>query len=103
MNASFPPWLNTTLAAIQLSDPPYTIDDLIAFQNQATESEIKLWQKKNLKPIAGEPRYGPPTQVLLVTRTAVKVQGQPQWIHASRIKAAPPLPALMTPQTAVTT
>lgn len=36
----------------------------------------------------GEPRYGPPTQVLLVTRTAVKVKGQQQWIHASRIRAA---------------
>ena len=48
---------------------------------------------RSLKPIEGEPRYGPPTQVLLVTRTAAKVKGQPQWIHATRIKAAP-LPSL---------
>ncbi|CAK6980295.1 protein NYNRIN-like, partial [Scomber scombrus] len=39
---------------------------------------------RSLKPTEGEPRYGPPTQVLLVTRTAVKVKGQPQWIHATR-------------------
>lgn len=44
---------------------------------------------RSLKTTPGEPRYGPPTQVLLVTRTAVKVKGQPQWIHASRIKMAP--------------
>uniref|UniRef100_A0A3Q3F8A5 Uncharacterized protein n=1 Tax=Labrus bergylta TaxID=56723 RepID=A0A3Q3F8A5_9LABR len=43
----------------------------------------------DLKPKEGEPRFGPPTQVLLVTRTAVKIKGQPQWIHASRVKAAP--------------
>uniref|UniRef100_A0A3Q3FI14 Murine leukemia virus integrase C-terminal domain-containing protein n=1 Tax=Labrus bergylta TaxID=56723 RepID=A0A3Q3FI14_9LABR len=44
---------------------------------------------RSLKPKEGEPRFGPPTQVLLVTRTAVKIKGQPQWIHASRVKAAP--------------
>lgn len=36
---------------------------------------------RSLKPTAEEPRHGPPTQVLLVTHTAVKVKGQPQWIH----------------------
>uniref|UniRef100_A0A8D3CG29 Murine leukemia virus integrase C-terminal domain-containing protein n=1 Tax=Scophthalmus maximus TaxID=52904 RepID=A0A8D3CG29_SCOMX len=44
---------------------------------------------RSLKPSQSEPRYGPPNPVLLVTRTAVKVKRQPQWIHASRIKAAP--------------
>uniref|UniRef100_A0A3Q1G2G6 Murine leukemia virus integrase C-terminal domain-containing protein n=1 Tax=Acanthochromis polyacanthus TaxID=80966 RepID=A0A3Q1G2G6_9TELE len=58
---------------------------------------------RSLKPNTGEPRYGPPTQVLLVTHTAVKVKGQPQWIYASRIKASPPLPTSMTSQAAVTT
>ena len=44
---------------------------------------------RSLKPKEGEPRYGPPTQILLVTRTAIKVKGQPQWIHATRVKIAP--------------
>ena len=58
---------------------------------------------RSLKPVVGEPRYGPPIQVLLVTRTAVKVKGQPQWIHASRIKAAPLSSASTTTPAAVTT
>lgn len=44
---------------------------------------------RSLKPTADAPIYGPPVEVLLVTRTAVKVKGTPAWIHASRIKAAP--------------
>ena len=48
---------------------------------------------RSLKTLAqqDQPRFGPPTQVLLVTRTAVKVKGQPQWIHASRLRQAPPI------------
>lgn len=51
---------------------------------------------RSLKAIEGELRYGPPTQVLLVTRTAIKVKGQPQWIHATRVKAAPPQSVVST-------
>lgn len=35
------------------------------------------------------PRWKGPFQVLLVTRTAVKVQGKPGWIHAMRCQKAP--------------
>ena len=45
---------------------------------------------RSLKTLAqqDQPRFGPPTQVL---KTAVKVKGQPQWIHASRLRRAPPI------------
>uniref|UniRef100_A0A672YN98 Murine leukemia virus integrase C-terminal domain-containing protein n=1 Tax=Sphaeramia orbicularis TaxID=375764 RepID=A0A672YN98_9TELE len=44
---------------------------------------------KSLKAVQGEPRYRPPVQIILTTRTAVKVNSQPQWIHASWIERAP--------------
>ncbi|CAK6958177.1 protein NYNRIN-like [Scomber scombrus] len=46
VNASFPPWLNTVVIAAQISDPPFTINDLLTFQKQAPDAEIRLWQKK---------------------------------------------------------
>uniref|UniRef100_A0A8C5CYF6 Murine leukemia virus integrase C-terminal domain-containing protein n=1 Tax=Gadus morhua TaxID=8049 RepID=A0A8C5CYF6_GADMO len=36
------------------------------------------------------PRWQGPIQVLLTTRTAVKLQGKPEWIHASRSRPGPP-------------
>ncbi|CAJ1066460.1 protein NYNRIN-like [Xyrichtys novacula] len=45
---------------------------------------------RSLNPTGKDPQYGPGVQVLLTTGTAVKVKGQPQWIHATRLKAAPP-------------
>lgn len=30
--------------------------------------------------------FGPPTTVIVVTRTAILVEGQQAWIHASRVK-----------------
>lgn len=48
----------------------------------------KVWSRDlEISPYA--PRFSPPVEVLLVTRTAVKVKGQPAWIHTSRIRAAP--------------
>ncbi|XP_046901067.1 uncharacterized protein LOC124484255 [Hypomesus transpacificus] len=46
LNDSFPPWMNHSFVNIQTSDPPFTIDDLILFQNQAKPSEVLLWEKK---------------------------------------------------------
>ncbi|CAJ1074297.1 protein NYNRIN-like [Xyrichtys novacula] len=45
---------------------------------------------RSLNPTGKDPRYGPAVQVLLTTGTAVKVKGQPQWIHATQLKVAPP-------------
>uniref|UniRef100_A0A8C5CR13 Murine leukemia virus integrase C-terminal domain-containing protein n=1 Tax=Gadus morhua TaxID=8049 RepID=A0A8C5CR13_GADMO len=45
---------------------------------------------KSLNPNVLLPRWQGPTQVLLTTRTAVKLQGKPEWIHASRCRPAPP-------------
>uniref|UniRef100_A0A8C5B974 Murine leukemia virus integrase C-terminal domain-containing protein n=1 Tax=Gadus morhua TaxID=8049 RepID=A0A8C5B974_GADMO len=39
---------------------------------------------KSLNPNVLLPRWQGPIQVLLTTRTAVKLQGKPEWIHASR-------------------
>ena len=50
---------------------------------------------RSMKATPGEPRYGLPTQVLLTTRTAVKVKGIPQWIHASQVRTAPPPPTTL--------
>ncbi|CAM4530328.1 unnamed protein product [Leuciscus chuanchicus] len=45
---------------------------------------------KCLKPTKlGEPNYLGPATVIAVTRTGVLTDLQPQWIHASRVKAAP--------------
>ncbi|XP_067249251.1 ubiquitin carboxyl-terminal hydrolase 15-like [Chanodichthys erythropterus] len=45
---------------------------------------------KCLKPTKlGEPKYLGPATVIAVTRTGVLTDFQPQWIHASRLKAAP--------------
>uniref|UniRef100_A0A672QQ10 Murine leukemia virus integrase C-terminal domain-containing protein n=1 Tax=Sinocyclocheilus grahami TaxID=75366 RepID=A0A672QQ10_SINGR len=40
-------------------------------------------------PKLGEPKYLGPATVIAVTRTGVLTDFQPQWIHASRLKAAP--------------
>lgn len=40
-------------------------------------------------PRLGEPKYLGPATVIAVTRTGVLTDYQPQWIHASRLKAAP--------------
>ncbi|KAG8440570.1 hypothetical protein GDO86_006351 [Hymenochirus boettgeri] len=45
-----------------------------------------LHQHKSL-----EPPYGVPVTVEAVTRTAILVEGNPSWIHASRVKRAPNL------------
>uniref|UniRef100_A0A8C5D0Q2 Murine leukemia virus integrase C-terminal domain-containing protein n=1 Tax=Gadus morhua TaxID=8049 RepID=A0A8C5D0Q2_GADMO len=45
---------------------------------------------KSLNPNVLLPRWQGPTQVLLTTRTTVKLQGKPEWIHASRCRPAPP-------------
>lgn len=37
----------------------------------------------------GEPRYLGPATVIAVTRTGVRTDFQPQWIHATGLKAAP--------------
>lgn len=38
-----------------------------------------------------DPPYGPPVTVQAVTRTAVLTDDSPAWIHASRLKEAPPV------------
>jgi len=38
--------MNHSFVNIQISDPPFTVDDLIYFQTQAKQSEIQLWEKK---------------------------------------------------------
>lgn len=48
MHAYFPPWLNTALTVTQTSKPPFTIDDLISFQTQKAEPEIRLQGKKDV-------------------------------------------------------
>ena len=45
---------------------------------------------KSLNPNVLLPRWQGPTQVLLTTRTTVKLQGKPEWIHARRCRPAPP-------------
>ncbi len=51
---------------------------------------------RSLKPVTvGEPRHLGPAVVIVVTRTGVLTDHQPQWIHASRLKHlstyAPPI------------
>ncbi|XP_067888696.1 uncharacterized protein [Heterodontus francisci] len=43
---------------------------------------VKAFRRKHCL----EPRWEGPYQVLLTTHTAVKVEGQPLWIHASHVK-----------------
>ena len=45
---------------------------------------IKSLEKESLSP-----RWKGPYQVLLVTRTAVKVEGRQEWVHATRCRLAP--------------
>uniref|UniRef100_A0A3P9BXL4 Uncharacterized protein n=1 Tax=Maylandia zebra TaxID=106582 RepID=A0A3P9BXL4_9CICH len=48
---------------------------------------------KSLKPRAlGEAACSSPQTVLAVTRTSILTDGQPQWIHASRVKTSPTKP-----------
>ncbi|XP_078504580.1 uncharacterized protein LOC144763132 [Lissotriton helveticus] len=64
------------------SDPGHSIQpgDFVCWKN--------FQRKKNL-----EPRWGPPRQVILVTRTAVKVVGKKNWVHGVYCKRVPlPLP-----------
>lgn len=42
LQADFPSWMNVVIAS-QVLGPPFTINDLIAFQTQASEVEIKSW------------------------------------------------------------
>ncbi|XP_039897492.1 protein NYNRIN-like isoform X2 [Simochromis diagramma] len=45
---------------------------------------------KSLKPrTLGEAAFSSPQTVLAVTRTSILTDGQPQWIHASRVKTSP--------------
>ena len=45
---------------------------------------------KSLEKVSLSPRWSGPCQVLLTTRTAVKVEGKAEWIHATRCRLAPP-------------
>ena len=45
--------------------------------------------KKYVRKSCLEPRWPEPFQVLLVTNTAFKCQGLPNWIHASHTKRVP--------------
>lgn len=45
---------------------------------------------KSLEKDVLSPRWKGPFQVLIVTRTALKVQGRTEWIHASRCRLSPP-------------
>lgn len=44
---------------------------------------------KSLEKDALSPRWKGPFQVLIVTRTALRVQGRPEWIHATRCRLSP--------------
>ncbi|ROL44851.1 Retrotransposon-like protein 1 [Anabarilius grahami] len=79
------------------------ITDKPVYQKQYPLSKEKVEEKpthpfipgqqvliKCLKPTKlGEPKYLGPATVIAVTRTGVLTDFQPQWIHASRLKAAP--------------
>ncbi|XP_026035378.1 protein NYNRIN-like [Astatotilapia calliptera] len=54
---------------------------------------------KSLKPrTPGEVVYSSPQTVLAVTRTSILTDGQPQWIHASRVKSSPTEPSQASDQ-----
>jgi len=46
---------------------------------------VKSFHRKNCL----DPRWCGPYQVLLTTKTAVKLQGKPTWIHATQLRRAP--------------
>uniref|UniRef100_A0A3P8RD63 Murine leukemia virus integrase C-terminal domain-containing protein n=1 Tax=Astatotilapia calliptera TaxID=8154 RepID=A0A3P8RD63_ASTCA len=55
---------------------------------------------KSLKPrTLGEAAFSSPQTVLAVTRTSILTDGQPQWIHASRVKTSPIGPSQASDQT----
>ncbi|CAJ1067426.1 Hypothetical predicted protein [Xyrichtys novacula] len=45
LNAPLSPWMVSHFPSLQLSDPPYTMDDLVSLQGQASPYEITRWQK----------------------------------------------------------
>lgn len=48
---------------------------------------------KSLDKVSLSPRWKGPFQVLVVTRTALKVEGRAEWVHASRCRMGPPTPS----------
>lgn len=60
-------------------------------QEQAHDLSPREWVlvKKHVKKLCLEPRWHGPYQVILVTTTAVKCGGLPNWIHTSHTRRVP--------------
>ena len=82
--------LLTTLHAywtnIHSGSAPMPVDPTHPFK---VGDRVMIRQFNKMSTELGDPKYGPPTDVVAVTRTAVLTSSSPQWIHATRIKRAP--------------